>query len=90
MEVNTLKGFPRTIQLYGSLTDAERTALLGGHLPTLDLNTSQLAQAVALQPFLPAALQHFPPDSVLLGLGPEPRMRLEISTPPLPAPPSAP
>ena len=90
MAVLMLKGFPRTIQLYGSLTDAERTALLGGRLPIPDLNTSQLAQATALQPFLPQAMQSFPPDSVFLGLSSEPRMRLEISTPAPSTPPSAP
>jgi len=97
--INTLKGFPRTAQFYGSLDDAGRSALLAGHLPASALSPSQLAQAVALQPFLPAALQHSTPDSVLLSLpcdwrasdrvvfGEAPLMRLEVETPPS-APPT--
>ena len=79
-----IKGYPRTAQLYGSLDDAGRTALLAGRLPASALGPSQLAQALSLQPFLPEALQHFPPDSVLLGFGQSHPMRLEITTPPAP------
>ncbi len=100
--VTVLKGFPHTAQFYGSLDNAGRSALLAGYLPASALSPPQLAQAVALQPFLPAALQHSPPDSVLLGLlarspasyrvvfGEVPQMRLEVSTPSPPAPQSAP
>ena len=91
LEVNLFKGFPHTAQLYGSLDDAGRTAFLEERLPASALSPSQLAQAVSLQPFLPEALQHFPPATVLLGLGAAPRMRLEVSTPPsTPAPQNAP
>ena len=43
-----------------------------------------LTQAVSFQPFLPEALQHFPPATVLLGLGQSPRMCLAVTTPPPP------
>ena len=66
--VTMLKGFPHTAQLYGSLDDAGRTALLEGPLPASALNTPQRTQAVSLQPFLPQAMQRFPTDSVFLGL----------------------
>ena len=102
LAITTLKGFPHTAQLYGSLNDAGRTALLEGRLPVSVLSTSQLAQAVLLQPQLPQAMQNYPSDAVLLSLlsrgsasdrvvfGQIPRMRLEVSTPPTPAPQSAP
>ena len=93
-----LKGFPHTAQLYGSLDDTERTALLDGRLPASALSPSQLTQAVSLQPFLPHAMQTFPTDAIRLGLisrspasyrvvfGQIPRMRLEVATPAPPAP----
>ncbi|MDQ2798588.1 MAG: hypothetical protein M3Y13_02970, partial [Armatimonadota bacterium] len=99
--VNRVKGFPHTAQLYGSLDDAGRAALLKGNLPASALSATQLAQAVSLQPLLPQALQAFPPDAVLLRLpyssqptartvfGELSLMRLEVVTP-LPARPSAP
>jgi len=94
MAINTLKGFPHTMQLYGSLDAGGRTALLEGRLPASALSASQVAQAVALQPQLPQALQNFPADSILLGFNIHPsvqpdiaswdsyQMRLEVSTPP--------
>gem|GEM_PF-1946803 len=97
--VTMLKGFPHTAQLYGSLDDAGRTALLEGRLPASALNTPQMAQAVSLQPLLPQAMQSFPVKLVFLGLlsrspasyrvvfGQIPRMRLEVSTPPPPSTP---
>ncbi len=100
--VGTLTGLPHTVQLYASLDDAQRTALLEGRLPVSALSPSQLAQAISLQPLLPQAMQQFPPPSVFLGLlsgarrpyrvvfGDFPWMRLEVSTPPTPAPQSAP
>ena len=68
LAVTMLKGYPHTAQLYGSLDDAGRTALLEGRLPASALSPSQIAQAASLQPQLPQALQRFPPDLVLLGL----------------------
>ena len=100
--VTVLKGFPHTAQLYGSLDEVGRSTLLAGCLPASALSLSQLAQAAALQPYLPAALQHSPPDSVLLGLlsrspasyrvifGEVPPMGLEISTPQSSVPPGPP
>ena len=101
--VNVVKGFPHTAQLYGSLDNAGRTALLEGRLPASALSAAQLTQAVSLQPLLPQAMQNVPPDSVFLGLisgavNPGrvvfgeilPQMRLKVSTPPPPAPPDAP
>ena len=98
LTINFLKGFPHTAQLYGSLNDAARTALLEGRLPASTLGASQMAQAVSLQPLLPQALQNLPADVVWLGLLPResasgrivfgeiPQMRLEVSTPTPPAP----
>ena len=66
--VNTLKGFPHTARLYGSLDDKGRTAFLEGRLSASSLNASQRTQAASLQPLLPQAMQGFPADSVLLRL----------------------
>jgi len=98
--VNVIKGFPHTAQLYGSLDNAGRTALLEGRLPASALSAAQLTQAVSLQPLLPQAMQNVPPDSVFLGLisgavNPGrvvfgeilPGMRLEVLTPPQNTPP---
>ncbi len=98
--VNVVKGFPHTAQLYGSLDNAGRTALLEGRLPASALSAAQLTQAVSLQPLLPQAMQNVPPDSVFLGLisgavNPGrvvfgeilPGMRLEVLTPPQNTPP---
>ena len=72
--------------------------VLEGRLPASALSPSHLAQVVSLQPLLPAVLQRFPPASVSLGLLSDRRissrvvfrefssMRLEVSTPPAPAP----
>ena len=84
MEINLFKNFPHTAQLYGSRDDAGRTALLEGRLPTSALSALQLTQVASLQPFLPEALQHFSPATVLLGLGQSPRMCLAVTTPPPP------
>ncbi len=92
--VNIIKGYPHTILFYSGLDDAGRTALLDGRLPASALSAAQVAQATALQPFLPSAMQNFPPASVFLGLrsrmdtapqhvsfGYVPPSRLELSTP---------
>lgn len=91
--VEVITKFPHTLQLYSSLDDAGRTALLEGHLSASALSTVQIAQAASLQPRLLQALQDFPPDSVLLGFTVPPsaspgiafwnpyQMRLEVSTP---------
>jgi len=71
MTVTTLlKGYAHTAHLYGSLDDAERTALLKGHLPVSVLTPGQLAEATSLLPLLPQALQSFPADAVRLSLPP--------------------
>jgi len=102
MAVNTLKGCPHTMHLYGSLDNTGRTALLAGQLPASALGPAQLSEAVSLLPLLPSALQSFPADSVLLSLpthwrasdrilfGQPAWTRLEVSTPPQNAPQSAP
>ena len=100
--VNTLKGFPHTARLYGSLDDEGRTAFLEGRLSASSLNASQRTQAASLQPLLPQAMQGFPADSVLLRLlfrgSPSyrvvfmdvPELELEVITPPQAAPPKVP
>ena len=102
LAISVFKGFPHTVQFYGSLDDAGRTALLEGRLPTSALSPSQMGQAVLLEPLLLTAMQNFPPDSVILSLftgSPDsssvtfagvPRMRLSVATPPPPAPQNAP
>ncbi len=70
MTVLTLKGYPHTINLYGSLDDMGRAALLAGRLPVSALTPAQLAEAASLLPLLPQAMQTFPADSVLLSLPP--------------------
>ena len=94
--IAALTGLPHTVQLYAGLDDTQRTALLGGHLPTSALSPSQIAQAISLQPLLPQAMQNFPAASVFLGLLPKwhisnrlafgdfPSMGLAVSTPPTP------
>ena len=96
--VNTLKGFPHPAQLYGSLGDEERAALLEGRLSPTSLGASQLTHAASLQPLLPQAMQSFPANSVRLGLlfrgSPSyhvvfmdvPELKLEVITPPQNAP----
>lgn len=103
LAITMLEGYPLTAQLYGSLDDAGRTALLEGRFPAWTLSAPQLAQAVSLQPQLPQAMQSFPADSVLLGLldhsSASDRVafgdmlsptRLEVFTPPPPASQNAP
>ncbi len=99
--VNILKGFPHTAQLYGSLGDEGRTALVEGRLSPVSLSAAQLAQAASLQPLLPQAMQSFPMDSVRLRLlfrgSPSyrvtfmdvPELKLEVITPPQVAPAEA-
>ena len=69
--INVFKQFPHTVQLYGTLDDTGRTALLEGRLPATALSAAQLAQASSLQPFLPQAMQTGPISSVYLGLFPD-------------------
>ena len=100
--VNTLKGYPHTVQLYSSFDDAGRMALLEDRLSASSLSAAQFAQASSLQPFLPQAMQSFPVDSVMLGLGPGSRssshvtfmdvrpLDVEVFTPPQAAPPGVP
>jgi len=102
LPVFIMRGLPHTIQLYSSLDDAGRTALLEGRLPPSTLSASQVAQAASLQPSLLAAMQNFPPASVFLGLLPHgsapqrvvfgavPPSRLEVSTPQSAFPQNAP
>lgn len=99
--VNSLKMYPHTARLYGSLDDTGRAALLEGRLSASALGPAQLAEATSLLPLLPHAIQQFPNDSVMLRLpysqqatnriifGAVPPIGLEVVTPP-PAPPSAP
>ncbi len=82
---SALKRLRHTTQLYGSLEDMGRVALLDGRLPASALSASQLTQALSLQPMLPQALQSFPATSVFLGLLPGDRLSPRIAFPELPS-----